>query len=67
MTKCSFYSISDYDYTKFVKLSDIRNSQPDGYIARIVVYLLGARDAHILLSTTDHPNFDRDYVYEFGA
>lgn len=56
----------DYDYNKFVKLSDIRNSNPDGYIARIVVYIVGPRDAHILLATTDHPNFDRDSVYEFG-
>lgn len=66
VTKCNFYSISDYDYKKFVKLSDIRNSQPDGYIARIVVYIQGARDAHVLFATNDHPNYERDYVYEFG-
>lgn len=66
VTKCNFYAISDNEYKKFVKLSDIRDSQPDGYIVRIVVYILGPRDAHILLTTNDHPNYERDYVYEFG-
>lgn len=66
VTKCNFYSISDYDYKKFIKLSDIQNSQPDGYIVRIVLYIQGARDAHVLLATTDHPNYERDFVYEFG-
>lgn len=66
VTKCNFYSISDNDYKKFIKISDIRNSQPDGYIVRIVLYILGPRDAHVLLTTNDHPNYERDYVYEFG-
>lgn len=66
VTKCGYYSISDYDYRHFVKISDIKNSQPDGYILRIVFYIQGARDGNVLLATSDHPNYERDYVYEFG-
>ncbi|XP_031619784.1 uncharacterized protein LOC116338571 [Contarinia nasturtii] len=64
VTKCGYYSISDYDYRHYVKISDIKQSQPDGYILRIILYIQGARDANILLTTSDHPNFERDFVYE---
>lgn len=66
VTKCGYYSISDYEYRHFVKLSDIKNSQPDGYILRIIIYIQGARDGNILLATSDHPNYERDFVYEIG-
>lgn len=66
VTKCGYYSSLNYDYKFFVKISDIKNSQPDGYILRIVLYIQGARDGNILLATSDHPNFERDFVYEFG-
>lgn len=64
--KCAHYSISEYDYQDFTKLSDIKNSAPDGYILRIVLYIQGSRDANIILTTSNHPNFERDFVYEFG-
>lgn len=66
VTKCGYIAVSTYDYKNFIKISDIKNSQPDGYILRIVLYIQGARDGNILLSTSDHPNFERDFVYEFG-
>lgn len=66
VTKCAYYTNSDYDYKQFVKISDIKNSQPDGYIIRIILYIQGARDGNVLLSTSDHPNFEKDFVYEFG-
>lgn len=66
VTKCNYYSNSDYDYKNFIKISDIKNSQPDGFILRIILYIQGARDGNILLATSDHPNFERDFVYEFG-
>lgn len=66
VTKCAYYAISDNDYKNFVKISDIKNSQPDGFILRIILYIQGARDGHILLATSNHPNFERDFVYEFG-
>lgn len=66
VTKCNYYAISDYDYKQFIPLKQIRHSQPEGYLARIVFYLQGSRDGHILFSVNDHPNYERDYVYEFG-
>lgn len=66
ITKCGYYSNSDYDYKQFIKISDIKNASPDGYILRIVLYIQGARDGNVLLATSDHPNYERDFVYEFG-
>lgn len=70
VTKCRFYTIkdasSDYDYKGYIKISDIKNSQPDGYILRLVLFIQGARDANILLTTSNQPNFDRDFVYEIS-
>lgn len=47
-------------------MSDIRNVQPEAYFARIVFYVQGARDANIIFTVTNHPNFELDNVYEFG-
>lgn len=70
VTKCRFYSIkydtADYDYKDYVKLSDIKNSQPDGYILRILLFIQGGRDANILLTTSTQPDWNRDLVYEIG-
>lgn len=68
VTKCRFYSVkpdsADYDYKDYIKTSDIANSQPDGYILRLVLFIQGGRDANILLTTSNQPNFERDFVYE---
>lgn len=70
VTKCRLYSIkydsADYDYKDYVKISDIANSQPDQYILRLVLFIQGGRDANILLTTSNQPNFERDFVYEIG-
>lgn len=66
ITKCAFYTNSDNDYQHFIKISDIKNSSPEGYALRIILYIQGARDGHILLSPVSNPNFERDFVYEFG-
>lgn len=42
-------------------------TSPVGYnlhVHRIVLYIQGER-AHILLSTSDYPNYETDFVYEF--
>lgn len=70
ITKCRFYSVKsdsiDFDYKDYVKLSDIANSQPDEYFLRVVLFIQGGRDANILLTTSNQPNFERDFVYEIG-
>lgn len=32
----------------------------------MVLYLMGERDAHVLLTMNDHPDFEHELVYEFG-
>lgn len=65
LTDCEYYKTDEYNYTHFVELNAIKDAQPTGLYARVPVYVIGARDAHIILSTTDKPNRDKDFVYEF--
>lgn len=65
LTDCDYYKTDEYIYTKYVDLKTIRDAQPDGYYARIPVYLIGPRDGHIVLSTTDSTALP--FVYEFGT
>lgn len=65
LTECDYYKTEEYNYTHFVELNKIEDTQPTGFYARVPVYVIGPRDAHIILSTTDKPNRDKDFVYEF--
>lgn len=60
---CDYFKTDDYNYTKFVDLKKINDAQPDGYYARVPVYLIGSRDAHVVLSPAASSAFS---VYEFG-
>lgn len=66
ISKCKWYEAWENEYKQFHKLSDIKDSQPDGYLVKLPLYVSGARDAHILLSPTDKPDWDADNVYEIG-
>lgn len=39
--------------------------QPEGYLIRLPFYVVGRKDAHILLSPVEHPETRAD-VYEIG-
>lgn len=59
------YDSWDYKYTSFQEFNEIGpHVVPKGYILRLPFYLQGAKEAHVLLSTTDNPNLARDNVYE---
>lgn len=62
---CDYYKTTEYNYTQFVNLNDVKDAQPTGYFARVPVYVIGARDGHIVLSKTNTPNRDTDFAYEF--
>lgn len=66
MTECDYYTNEDYNYTHFVDLSTLKDAQPTGYLVRVPVYVIGPRDGHIILSTTNTPDREKDFVYEFG-
>lgn len=65
LTECDYFKTDEYNYTHFVDLNNIKDAQPTGYYARVPVYVIGPRDGHIILSTTNTPNRDTDVVYEF--
>lgn len=62
LTECDYYKTDEYNYTHF---ADIGASQSVDNGIRVSVYLIGPRDAHIILSSTNKPNRDKDFVYEF--
>lgn len=64
LVDCDYYASNEYNYTHFVELSSLKDAQPTGYWVRVPVYVIGPRDGHIILSTTDHPNRSVDFVYE---
>lgn len=66
MSKCKWYEAWENEYKQFHKLSDIKDSQPEGYLVKLPLYVFGPRDAHIVLSQTDKPNWETDSVYEIG-
>lgn len=65
MTKCSFLEASNYIYKTFLPLTELK-AQTEEFYARIVFYVQGARDANIIFTVSNRPNFEEDAVYEFG-
>lgn len=64
LVDCDYYEAYENNYTLFEPLTNLPNSQPDGYIARFPLYAIGARDAHIILTETNTPNWEKDWTYE---
>lgn len=66
VSRCKYYANPKYEYRDFFPLSEIVESQPPGYQARLAFYAQGTRNAHVLLSRTSNPNVLVDNVYEFS-
>lgn len=64
--QCKHYEEWDDNYRQMMKLSDLPGSQPEGYLVRFPFYALAERDAHIVFSETENPDWIADDVYEFG-
>lgn len=62
--KCKLREEKNYDYRKLMKISDFPGIQPAGYLVRLPFYVLASRDAHIVFSPNESPNWTRDNVYE---
>lgn len=65
LVDCDYEEVYENNYTLFEPLANMKDSQPDGFIARIPVYAIGARDAHIILTTSNSPDWQKDWAYEF--
>lgn len=64
--QCKQYEEWDDNYRQLMKLSDVPGAQPDGYLVRFPFYVLAERDANIVFSETENPDWFVDNVYEFG-
>ncbi|XP_005187051.2 uncharacterized protein LOC101893266 [Musca domestica] len=67
MDTCRHYTIPTnrgYHYADFFHLTHLKNNKlGDNELLHLKFYVMAARDAHILLATTDHPRLS-DKVYE---
>lgn len=61
---CTRYEESDYEYRNLTKISNIHYGKQEGYVVRLAFYALADRDAHIIFTTNDLPNFQTDFAYE---
>lgn len=64
--ECNSVHAVDGNQNKFTAIDDIRDGRPDGYLARIPIFVEGNQDAKILLSTSNRPNFATDKLYQIG-
>ncbi|XP_037032666.1 uncharacterized protein LOC119071739 [Bradysia coprophila] len=64
LDRCQEYdATSGYGYQKYFKIDDVNNHGADGNIVNLKLYVMGPKDAHILLSTEEAPS-TMDPVYE---
>lgn len=64
--QCKEYEEWDDNYRQMMKLSDVPGTQPDGFLVRFPFYVIAERDAHIVFSESQNPDWFVDDVYEFG-
>lgn len=64
--QCKEYEEWDDNYRQMMELSDVPGSQPDGFLVRFPFYVIAERDAHIVFSESQNPDWFVDDVYEFG-
>lgn len=64
--QCKEYEEWDDNYRQLMKLSDVTGVQPEGFLLRFPFYVIAERDAHIVFSESQNPDWFVDDVYEFG-
>lgn len=52
-------------YVEFVKLTEVKDIRPEGYVLRLPFYLRAKANAFVLLSTKEKPT-ENDDAYEIG-
>lgn len=53
-------------YVEFVKLTELKDVRPEGYVLRMPFYLRAKANAFLLLSTKEKPT-EKDDAYEIGT
>lgn len=64
LKQCQTIQVKDNHYTKFFPLESLSNVH-EGVLVSLPLLIQGERNAHIILTTTDKPNWETDSVYEF--
>lgn len=61
---CKSYEEWDEEYRTLMPLADVPGVQPDNYLVRFPFYILAERDANIVFTETQDPDWLVDNVYE---
>lgn len=62
--QCELHEEKDYVYKKLLPINSITYGQQEGYMVRLSFYVIADRDAHIIFTTSDQPNYATDSAYE---
>lgn len=65
-TKCEIEETWELEYKKFHEIKNIKNSQADGYLFRLQFLVYGQKEVHVLLSSTEKADLEKDVAYEIG-
>lgn len=64
---CDYFATNRSDYDTFIPIKNLTNIESsDGYIVRFPLIKIGSRNAYIVFTDTDSPNWSVDKNYEFG-
>lgn len=66
MKKCDTEETWELEYQKFHELKSFKYSQADGYLFKLNFFVHGEKEVHILLSSIEKPNIEKDAAYEIG-
>lgn len=61
---CKTFEEWDEEYRTMIPLADVPGVQPENYLVRFPFYILAERDANIVFSETQEPDWLVDNVYE---
>lgn len=64
--KCETEETWELEYNKFHELKSLKNSQADGYVFKLNFFVFGEKEMHVLLSSTEKPNIEKESAYEIG-
>lgn len=64
--KCQYEEQWEHKYTKYHALSELKNTQAEGYLFRLPLLVYGPKDVHILLSETENVDSEKDPAYEIS-
>lgn len=64
--QCKQHEESDDNYKILMNINELSGAQPDGYSIRFPFYVLGERDASVVFTETQDPDWFSDNVYEFS-